>query len=84
MTTQHQPMFIITEPFEPIRRSEIDGSILNSGLMGEMGADNVYLAAYAVIGDGAKRPADLRVGERTEARFSLSGSSGIYHIIRTR
>jgi len=66
-------------------RMDEDGKIIGEGAIGRVTADNVYLTSYPEWPKGAKRLADLEVGEFIRAvRYSLSGSVGYYDIYRVQ
>lgn len=76
--------FILWDPKDGDPRHDEEGSITSAGLVGPIGADNAFLAAYAAYPD-ARRPRDLQVGERIRGvRYSLSGSVGSYDVHRVR
>lgn len=76
--------FIIWDPRDgsPHRA---DGSLISDGLIGRVGADNVYLRAYPqwpslVTSETLK---ELRVGACIRGvRYNLSGTQGTYDIYR--
>lgn len=51
-------------------------------LGGSVGEGNVYITAYPSVLPDNKAISALEVGESTLARYSLSGSSGVYRIVR--
>jgi len=59
----------------------LDGK--GENVLGDIGQDNAYLTAYANWTDGSSHK-DLDVGESTTARFSLSGTSGTYRVLRVQ
>lgn len=92
MSSEDPRRWIVTN--EPVRFSE-DGTIISGGAVGWLGVDNVYLTTYAEYkwrpdgtladkGEPAVRHTDLKVGEHTSARFSLSGESAVYEVWRVK
>lgn len=67
--------FIIWDPRDGHHRPD------SNGIIGRVGIDNAYLRAYAAWIDG-KTAEDLKVGESTLAKFSLSGTHGTYLVVR--
>jgi hypothetical protein len=67
---------------EPARNDK--GEFLSSGLIGVVGQDNVYIKTYAdySVDDNPRPITELEVGQFVVAKFSLSGSSGIYRVYR--
>lgn len=52
-------------------------------LGGPVGENNVYIASYgAPVNKDDKHPKDLAVGESVLRRYSLSGQSGVYKVVR--
>lgn len=76
------PRFILWDPKDGAPRQDDEGRIVSDGILGRISADNAYLSLYGTY-PGDRRPNDLRVGEAIPSvRFSLSGSSGSYTVIR--
>ena len=50
----------------------------------EIAEGNAYIAAYPVPIKEHKHPLTLDVGESTICRYSLSGTKGVYRIVRVR
>lgn len=61
-----------------IRHPEKDGE----DVMGPVGEDNVYINAYGVPLPGQTPVHQLKVGESTLVKYSLSGTTGTYKVIR--
>jgi len=77
--------FIIWDPKDGYPRRAEDGSFISDGIIGRVNINNVYLTTYASYPDGAKKLADLEVGEVVRCtRFSLSGERGTYDIYRVK
>lgn len=78
-------LFILWDPKDGnVPRGE-GGSVSTSGLIGQVGLDNVYLKSYASY------PSDIRpehlefVGARiSSVKYSLSGSVGFYDVVRVK
>jgi hypothetical protein len=51
---------------------------------GEISRDNVYINTYPSVLANEKPIDDLEVGEGCLAKYSLSGTSGTYKIVRTK
>jgi hypothetical protein len=51
-------------------------------LGGSIGEDNAYIAAYPRPEPGNKHPHSLEVGESSLCAYSLSGSRGVYRVVR--
>lgn len=52
-------------------------------LGGPVGEENVYITTYGgPVEKGGKEPAELEVGESVLRRYSLSGSTGVYRVVR--
>ena len=77
--------FILWDPRDGYPRfdAEVDPpKCVSDGLLGRVGADNVYLTVYAEYPD-EKRPQDLEIGQAIAGvGFSLSGGKGSYDIVR--
>ncbi len=78
---QARMRFILWDPNDG--RIPLDGGkVATAGLLGVVGADNVYLTSYAGYPDG-RRPIDLEIGQRIAGvKYSLSGSKGTYDVYR--
>lgn len=78
----NEPRFILWSTRDGAPRCDDDGVIVSDGIVGRIGADNVYLRGYAAY-PGGVRPLDLAVGECIRGvQYSLSGSTGIYDVYR--
>lgn len=60
----------------------IDPATNEDVLGGAVSEDNVYIRVYARVCDGHKRIADLDVGESSQCKYSLSGTQGVYLVVR--
>ena len=49
---------------------------------GELSEDNVYICAYPKPIKDNKHPTKLAVGESSLCEYSLSGSKGVYRVVR--
>lgn len=74
--------FILWDPRDGEPRRNDDGTYATGGILGRIGPENPYLTAYAAVLPGEPLPQDLEIGQFTVARYSLSGSSGVYQIHR--
>jgi hypothetical protein len=81
-----RPQYILFSTEEgPRPRVDDDGMITTDGVMGRIGPDNIYLNAYAKWPRGAKRLADLEVGERIkDVEYRLSGEKATYDVYRVK
>jgi hypothetical protein len=60
----------------------IDPATNANVLGGAVDATNSYVALYPSICEGHKRVLDLEIGESTQAAYNLSGTKGVYLIVR--
>lgn len=51
-------------------------------LGGPLTESNVYVAAYPKPLDGQKHPLKLEPGELSLCKYNLSGTSGVYRVLR--
>jgi hypothetical protein len=56
-------------------------AVNTSGHLGVINLINAYLTVYADYGDHP-HPRTLKLGQRTQATFRLSGERGTYDIVR--
>lgn len=75
-----EKMFIIWDQKDGEPRRGDDGEFLTDGIIGRVGADNVYVRGYAAYREGDHE--SLEVGQFAVADFSLSGSKGTYRVYR--
>lgn len=90
--------FIIWDAKDGRPSQNDSGEITSEGIVGIVGEENAFLSIYAqwavdkfgaisTIRDGVRKfPAthrELGVGDFTWAKFSLSGSKGVYQVWRT-
>lgn len=62
-----------------IRDTRTDADVLG----GAIEEANAYISAYGgPVNKGDKHPRDLDVGESVLRRYSLSGSTGVYRVVR--
>lgn len=73
--------FILWDPKDGEVPRGGSGEYLTTGLVGVLTPGSLYLGGYPVYLDG-RTYADLDVHERCRARYSLSGSSGEYLVVR--
>lgn len=74
-----------TEPPSPPawRRYRLIDDVDGSFPLGEsVSGENVYIAVYARPVDNEKHSRDLQIGESSCCKYSLSGTTGIYRVLR--
>lgn len=70
-------------PEMAVRRYMLRDTATNEDVFGPVGPDNVYLKTYGIpVNLHDKKVEQLEVGESTLKRYSLSGSSGVYRVVR--
>lgn len=68
---------------EAVKQFKLTKTDDSETVMGPIGEDNVYIASYgAAVNRGDKEPQDLEVGESVLRRYALSGSVGVYKVVR--
>lgn len=81
MITKHSP--VIHTPRVSKRFRITDPRTDEDVLGGAVSEDNAYIAAYgAPVNKGDPHPRDLEIGASVLRRYSLSGTTGTYRIVR--
>lgn len=86
MTTESDKRFVIWDPKDGEIPHDEEGNINTGGVLGgAVGIDNAYIYIYPSIPkDEMRRPATLSLGEQLPVRYSLSGESSAYLIVRVK